>query len=152
LGKAGFEHYELSNFARPGYRSQHNSNYWKGIPYLGLGPSAHSFAAGKRSWNVAHNSHYIKMISEGKFPLQEEEILSAKDLFNEFVMTRLRISDGIDELEMASQFGHAWDEEQLETIGFYRKSGHILDEQGKVRLSLEGKFISDRIISDLFLS
>ncbi|MCB9231394.1 MAG: radical SAM family heme chaperone HemW [Bacteroidia bacterium] len=151
LEKAGLEHYELSNFARPGFRSRHNSSYWKGLPYLGLGPSAHSYQKGERSWNVANNALYIKELSRGNLPLQESEVLTPIDQFNEYVMTRLRISEGINEDELAARFGFGWNEEQLEVIGFYQQSGHILPGEGKVRLSLEGKFISDRIISELFL-
>jgi oxygen-independent coproporphyrinogen-3 oxidase len=95
LGAAGFEHYEVSNYARPGRRSRHNSNYWNHAHYLGFGPSAHSFQHGRRWWNVANVSTYCDKLGRGTLPLAGEETLTTDELFDEAVMLGLR-SDGID--------------------------------------------------------
>lgn len=90
----GFEHYEISNLAKPGHYSTHNTNYWKGEPYLGIGPSAHSFNGNSRQWNVRNNSQYINKIAEG-FGYFEQEQLSASDQYNEYMMTALRTTWGL---------------------------------------------------------
>ena len=94
--EAGFTHYELSNWARPGFESQHNSAYWDGTPYLGLGPSAHSYTAGHRWWNVSDIHLYIESLLQGALPIAEEEWLSPTELYEECVMLGLRTSQGID--------------------------------------------------------
>ena len=94
--EAGFTHYELSNWARPGFVSQHNSAYWDGTPYLGLGPSAHSYTAGHRWWNVSDIHLYIESLLQGALPIAEEEWLSPTELYEECVMLGLRTSQGID--------------------------------------------------------
>ncbi|MFN2437800.1 MAG: radical SAM family heme chaperone HemW [Chitinophagaceae bacterium] len=95
LRVAGYEHYEVSNFAKPGYRSQHNSSYWKGDKYLGIGPSAHSFTGYSRQWNVANNQQYIASIIVGILPM-ETELLTSADQLNEYIMISLRTMEGMD--------------------------------------------------------
>ncbi|MEP7253377.1 MAG: radical SAM family heme chaperone HemW, partial [Ginsengibacter sp.] len=100
MHEAGYEHYEISNFAKPGFRSCHNSSYWKGESYVGIGPSAHSYNGDARKWNIANNSLYIQSIKNNTIPF-EEEILTADQKLNEYVMTALRTIEGID-LEFVS--------------------------------------------------
>ncbi len=99
----GFLHYEISNFARPGFEARHNSNYWRQKNYLGLGPSAHSFNGSSRQWNIRNNQVYVRQIEMDLLPFEKEE-LRPKDLFNEYVMTRLRTSWGVNLTEMAQCF------------------------------------------------
>ena len=104
LNNAGFEHYEISNFAIPGYRSKHNSSYWQGKHYVGIGPSAHSFNGDSRQWNVANNALYIQAINNNILP-SEKEILTPHQQFNEYVMTALRTIDGIDLNYLTERYG-----------------------------------------------
>jgi oxygen-independent coproporphyrinogen-3 oxidase len=100
---AGYEHYEISNFAKPGWRSQHNASYWQGRPYLGLGPSAHSFNGSERKWNVSNNRIYIESINKGIIPA-ETEILTPVQKLNEYIMTSLRTMEGIKIERLNSAF------------------------------------------------
>src|SRR5690606_35728207 len=104
LGAEGFEHYEISNFAKPGRYARHNSNYWKGVPYLGVGPSAHSFDGESRQWNVPNNARYLKALQAGELPFQRET-LTEKDKLNEHIMTTLRTMWGLDLTVVESRFG-----------------------------------------------
>ncbi|HAJ82714.1 MAG TPA: coproporphyrinogen III oxidase, partial [Zunongwangia profunda] len=101
LKNAGFEHYEFSNYGKPGYFSQNNTAYWLGKPYLGIGPSAHSYDGNSRKWNIANNTLYIKAIERSELPLEVEE-LSITDRYNEYIMTRLRTYFGVDLVEVES--------------------------------------------------
>ena len=103
LTENGYEQYEISNFAKPGKHAIHNSNYWKGKHYLGIGPSAHSFNGVSRSWNIANNALYIKGIIAKELPLETEE-LSINDRFNEYVMISLRTKWGIDKNHVEKPF------------------------------------------------
>lgn len=104
--EAGFEHYEVSNFARPGGRSRHNSAYWNGTPYLGIGPGAHSFLDGQRWWNARSNARYLKAAAAGEFPGQQEaEALGAQDRFNEALITGLRRIEGVNPADLLQQTG-----------------------------------------------
>jgi oxygen-independent coproporphyrinogen III oxidase len=93
---AGYEHYEISNFAKPGMRSKHNSSYWSGSTYYGFGPSAHSFNGKSRQWNIANNALYITSLQKNTIPF-EEEILTATQQLNEYIMTSLRTMEGLDD-------------------------------------------------------
>ena len=95
LKAAGYEHYEISNFAKPGFRSRHNSSYWQGEKYIGIGPSAHSFNGNERSWNVSNNRQYIESLKKNQFAY-EKEILTPEEKLNEYVMTSLRTIEGMD--------------------------------------------------------
>ncbi|MEZ4858400.1 MAG: radical SAM family heme chaperone HemW [Flavobacteriaceae bacterium] len=148
--KRGFVNYEFSNFGKPGFESQNNLAYWQGKPYLGVGPSAHSFNGTTRSWNVANNLKYLKEIEAGKLPL-ERETLSKNDRYNEFVMTRLRTIWGINLSEVENTFGknyRAYIEQQAE---IHIKNQLLFEENGALKVTKKGKFLSDGIASDLFL-
>src|SRR6185503_4418719 len=95
LEEAGYEHYEISNFAKPGFRSKHNSSYWQGKKYLGIGPSAHSFNGVSRQWNISNNNIYIESLSKKEIPF-EKEILTDAQKLNEYIMTSLRTVEGLD--------------------------------------------------------
>lgn len=144
----GLEQYEISNFAKPGYISRHNSAYWLGEKYLGIGPSAHSYDQIERSWNVANNTRYIKAL-QNQTAFSEKEILSEKDRFNDYILTRLRTKWGIDWTEMkaiSEQLSHR----SKPVLDQYVQSGEVIKKGDVFTLSKAGKFISDAISSDLF--
>ncbi|MBL7764880.1 MAG: radical SAM family heme chaperone HemW [Chitinophagaceae bacterium] len=150
LSEAGFEHYEISSFAKPGYRAVHNSNYWKGVHYLGIGPSAHSFNGNSRQWNVANNILYARSISNNECPL-EMEILTPSQQLNERIMIGLRTSDGINLLSIQNSISpKEWTifSARLES---YQKEGFCAIEKGSIKLTRKGKLFADQIASDLFL-
>lgn len=148
--QAAYQHYEISNFAKEGQESKHNSNYWKGKPYLGIGPSAHSFNQHSRQWNVANNAAYIKAIQAQSIPYTVEE-LSIRDRFNEYLMTGLRTMWGVDLTKIRSDFGEEYLSYLLEHIPEFIHKKWLL-EQGKcLILSTEGKLFADQIASSLFL-
>lgn len=150
LEAAGYEHYELSNFAQPGHRSRHNSAYWTGAPYWGIGPSAHSYHHPVRSWNVSNNAKYIKRIESGKLPIKERETLSAKDQINEYLMTQLRLAAGIDLKHLREKLGFDLEVERQEDIEMNLKMGWMEKAEGHLRLTRSGKLLSNSLISDLF--
>lgn len=147
---SGFEHYEISNFARPGHHAVHNSSYWSGAPYLGIGPSAHSFNGHSRQWNIAHNPKYIKAIINQDSPFVETEELAQHDLFNEYVMTGLRLSRGVNE-DAIIEFGRAYLVHFKEGILPNIESGYVFVSNGKYTLTRKGKIFADRIASDCFI-
>lgn len=151
LNQAGFEHYEISNFAKPERYSQHNTNYWLGVHYLGLGPSAHSFNGTSRQWNVANNAQYLSAIAENKIPF-ELELLSKADVFNEYVMTSLRTQWGLDLQKITTDFGKAAKDNLLAVADEYRQKNWLLIDEDKVKLSAEGKLYADLIASELFIT
>ncbi len=144
-----YEHYEISNFCRPGFISKHNSSYWKGEKYLGIGPSAHSFDGNARSWNMRNNPLYIKAIDNGE-KWFEEEILSAKDKFNEYVLTSLRTSWGVDLNFIGESFGETMMNNLLAEAKEHLSEGRLYQEENILLLSEKGKFVADKITSDLF--
>ena len=148
LSNAGFEHYEISNFSKPGKRSRHNSSYWSGEPYLGLGPSAHSYNGMTRQWNVANNLKYNQALQLGVIPCEIEE-LSFGNRHNEFVMISLRKSEGINKSRFAQLFG----EQQLETLakGLRKYAGKVEEDSSSFRLTREGKLFADGIAGDVFV-
>ncbi len=148
LSRKGFEAYEISNFARAGYRSRHNSSYWKQIPYLGLGPSAHSFDLSSRQWNVASTQQYIKALRQGGDFFEREE-LSLRDRYNDYVMLSLRTSEGIDGNYLRSEFGTDWESYCLENIKSFIKTEKIHVCNGHFRLTKSGILISDHIMATL---
>lgn len=150
LTEVGFDHYEFSNFSLPHYHSVNNSAYWQGKPYLGIGPSAHSFYANQRSWNIANNKKYIQGI-QAKQPLIEREALSKIDQYNEFVMTGLRTEKGVALQDIKVRFGSKFAqlfEEQVEKHLTYK---HLFWDGDTVKVSQKAKFLVDGIASDLFL-
>ena len=145
-----FEHYEISNFAKEGFRSQHNSIYWRDEKYLGLGPSAHSYDGNSRQWNISNLTKYIQLIgnSEDYF---EKETLSLEDKFNEYVMTSLRTSWGCDIEKIERDYGKSYAHHFLKNIKKYLENGEMLKENNTYFLSEEGKLFADGIAADLFL-
>lgn len=148
LSAAGYEHYEISNFCKPGLYSRHNTSYWQGIPYLGCGPSAHSFDTHSREWNVPSLEKYISAI-EKQSRLYEKEELSLTTRYNEYVMTALRTRHGIDLTTLTTRFGRKLSEHCATTAAPYLKNGKLNQEEHHLRLTREGIFVSDGIISDL---
>ncbi len=147
--KNGYEQYEISNFCKPGFHSRHNSNYWKGVKYLGLGPSAHSFDGNSRQWNVSNNFRYIKSIAENKIP-SEKEILTTEQNFNEYMMTGLRTSTGISLEKVSTEFGEDYLSKLLTEAKNYLDCSKIILKRNHLILTNSGKLIADRISSDFF--
>ena len=149
LDAAGYEHYEISNFALPGFRSQHNSSYWQGKPYLGLGPSAHSFNGKCRQWNVSNNRLYLQSIENGQVPF-EIEWLTETQQFNEYIMTALRTIEGISLERIKAD----WGEEKTLALNLaalkYLQNGGLQINDNYLRLTVSGKFLADGIAADLF--
>ena len=146
---AGYEHYEISNFAKPGMRSRHNSSYWSGESYYGFGPSAHSFDGKKRRWNVSNNALYLRSIHNNQIPY-EEEILTTTQQLNEYIMTSLRTKEGLDLEILMRRFGK--DKRlQLEAICSRHIENKKMEmQEGKLILTKEGKLFADGIAADLF--
>lgn len=149
LKSNNFIHYEISNFGKEGFFSQHNSNYWKGKPYLGVGPSAHSYDGKNRSWNLANNSLYLKNLHENKLA-NEVEVLSENDRFNELVMIRLRTIYGLDELEVKANFPKEFYTDFLEEMKPHLENETVEYSNGIYRITDKGKFLADGIASSLF--
>lgn len=148
LQKAGYEHYEISNFALPGHRSKHNSSYWQQEKYLGIGPSAHSYNGTARMWNIANNVTYMKSIEQGEIPL-EKEILTPAQRLNEYIMTSLRTMEGMD-LQTIEHKYSADERRRIEKLlEKIPKNLWILDGS-IIKLTDEGKLFADGIASDLF--
>lgn len=147
---AGFVHYEISNFGKPGFFSIHNSNYWKQVNYIGLGPSAHSFNGYSRQWNIRDVRKYIKSVNAGS-PLFEKEELDNKTRFNEYIMTTLRTMWGIDLEYVERIFNKEGYDYILNTAGKLINYGLMKQENKTLVLTNQGKMISDNIISELML-
>ena len=145
----GFVHYELSNFGKPDYFSRNNSAYWLGKPYLGFGPSAHSFNGTQRSWNVRNNSKYIQSLQENILPM-ETETLTLTDRYNEYVMTGLRTVWGVSLAKVENEFGKHFKDYLLKQAEPHFEHELLYLEDDKLRVSKKGKFLSDGIASDLF--
>ena len=146
----GFIHYEISNFAREGFISKHNSSYWKQIPYLGLGPSAHSFNRSSRQWNVSDVKKYIRSISSGNVPFEREE-LDKLTVFNEYVMTSLRTMWGIDLEHVEAFYDKELHDYLVNLSGKYIRYGLMRREKNTLVLTDQGKMISDNIIAELLM-
>lgn len=150
LEAAGYEHYEISNFALPDWHSRHNSSYWQGKAYLGIGPSDHSFNGHSRQWNVANNAAYIKSITAGEIPAEIESLTTAMQ-FNEYIMTALRTSAGCNLEWVAEKFGAA------QCLRLQQESRQFVDKgwmeaQGEtLRLTKAGRLFADGIAADLFI-
>lgn len=149
--KAGMIHYEVSNFGKEGYFSKHNTSYWQGRPYLGVGPSAHSFNGTTRSWNVANNAKYLKALEKGVLPLEVEQ-LSIEDRFNEAVMIGLRTIWGIDLQKIESEFGADRSGQLHKNFQKYIDNGLLeISEGNYLKATKKGMFLIDGIASDLFI-
>ena len=146
---AGYEHYEISNFALPGYHSRHNSSYWKGIPYLGLGPGAHSYDGSSRRWNLSNVTEYIAT-PEGADVPHEVEQLSTEERYDERIITELRTAQGIDLTQLLTDFGPTYHQHCLQCAAPYIEQKQLIrtaDEH--LRLTPESIFISDAIMREL---
>lgn len=146
---AGYNHYEISNFAKPTMQSKHNSSYWQRKNYFGFGPSAHSFTGKSRRWNVANNALYIQSLKNNIIPF-EEEILTPTQQLNEYIMTSLRTMEGLDFAIVTQNFGKEFTDKLLAASSKYTKTGKIKIEQNKIILTKEGKLFADGIAADLF--
>lgn len=146
LSTAGFEHYEISNFAKPGFRSRHNSSYWQGKKYAGFGPSAHSFDGHFRWWNIANNSIYIESINKGVIPFEKEE-LTVVQRTNEYIMISLRTVEGLD----LSKITKETSDKLREASRKYREQGLLTLDNNFLQLTREGKLLADGIAADLFV-
>ncbi len=150
LTSNGFAHYEISNFAKDEKYARHNTNYWNGTHYLGIGPSAHSFNGTSRSWNISNNALYMQGIAESS-PAQEREVLTWEDRINEYMMTSLRTMWGIDRHIVEQRFGKEQMSDLLKLAERYIQSGHLNYDEQHLRLSEKGKQLADRIASELFV-
>ena len=146
--QAGYIHYEISNFAKEGWYSKHNSAYWQGKPYLGIGPSAHSFDGTSRQWNVAHNAKYIKALAENKLAF-EKEILTPEQQYNEYLLTGLRTIWGCDirKIELISDI---YKNHFLKLVSEYLNADQMMEKDGIYSLTKAGKLFADRIAMELF--
>lgn len=149
MHKAGYEHYEISNFSLPGHRSKHNSSYWKGIPYLGIGPAAHSFNGSTRQWNVANNQQYIRDIGNGIIPATTEELTPVQQL-NEYIMISIRTIEGCDVNKVDQLRGTINKNEFDQQVQQFVANGWMLAKNNFIKLTPEGKLFADKIAADLF--
>lgn len=151
LGDRGYEQYEVSNFSLPGYESQHNTSYWEGKKYLGVGPSAHSYDQHSRQFNISNNPLYINSINRGELPFTLEKLTRA-DHINEFLLTRLRTSKGVDMGELQASYNFDIRREHIDYLARLQRDGLALIDQESIVLTRRGKLLADRIASDLFIS
>ncbi len=151
----GYEHYEISNFAKPGHYARHNSSYWLGAPYLGIGPAAHSFNGSSRQWNIAHNANYLKTIAEnhalGYYPPQlfEIESLTPAQRYNEYIMTSLRTNWGCNVLHIKN-IQEKFETYFLHHVQPYLRSGLIINDKTVFFLTDQGRLLADKIATELF--
>jgi oxygen-independent coproporphyrinogen III oxidase len=146
--KQGYQHYEISNFCKPGFMAVHNSSYWRGEAYIGVGPAAHSFNGLSRQHNVKSNTRYLQLMEQGK-PYWEEETLSVNDQYNEYVLTRLRTSWGCSLDEIENRFGSKNLAHFMQRLK--KHADYIVCRQGSVTLNRKGKHFADGIAADLFV-
>lgn len=151
LTSNNYQHYEISNFAKEGHYAKHNTNYWKGKQYLGIGPSAHSYNGNSRSWNINNNAKYSQGINNGH-PTLEEEKLTVEDRFNEYIMTSLRTVWGVNIQKIEKDFGYDYVQHFKKEIEPFLNSGEVeIQKDQAYILTSKGKLIADRIASDLFI-
>ena len=144
LKSAGFEHYEISNFAKPGFRSIHNSSYWQGIPYIGIGAAAHSFDINTRSWNVANLQEYINTINKGQNP-SEKEIIDEITEYNDLIVTALRTKDGICLTNLKDKYKNYL----ITNARRFINGGMMQIKNNHLSFKRKGLYISDSIMRDL---
>ena len=151
LTSAGYEQYEISNYAKLGFHSRHNSGYWHGMRYLGLGPSAHSFNGEKRWYNIAHTIKYNNLVKDDNLKVKREEILTPDERFNELVFTALRTKIGVDLQDLRIRFGESSYNQLLRQTKKYIDAGNMHILNGRLSLTHKGIYISDSIISDFMI-
>ncbi len=149
MRRNGYLHYEISNFAQPNHLARHNSNYWLGVPYLGIGPSAHSFDGTSRQWNVAHNPDYIKQLKNHKLPFTKED-LTPEQRYNEYVMTTLRTLWGCDPSVIGKRFGAHFLKYFNQKIVEFVQNETVTTDGKKYFLTDKGRLLADRISMELF--
>ncbi len=150
LVEAGYEHYEISNFCKPGYHSKHNSSYWRRSPYLGIGPSAHSYNQSSRQFNVRNNALYIRSIKEGTIPF-EMEILTRENKINEYILTTLRTSWGCDMNFLKSELNEDLLQRHEQYISRLMVQSLAVIQDGTLKLTRNGKLFADKIAEDLMV-
>jgi oxygen-independent coproporphyrinogen-3 oxidase len=146
----GYEQYEISNFSFPGQYSRHNSNYWRGIPYLGIGPSAHSYNGSQRQWNVRNNQKYLHALAQNRLD-SETETLSMANRVNEYIMTSLRTKWGMDLDFLKNNFGAGQSEKIEKSAARFLEEGHLQQDKNIITLTQKGKLFADHIASGLFV-
>jgi oxygen-independent coproporphyrinogen III oxidase len=151
LGSAGYDHYEISNFCKPGLHSKHNSSYWLQKKYLGIGPSAHSYDGRSRQFNVRNNPFYIQSIEQGKVPFKLE-ILSRANKINEYLLTTLRTNWGCDVEHLVNEFDYDLMKERSETLKVFFANRLLEKKDRFLLLTCKGKLLADKIASDLFMA
>ncbi|MCB9282892.1 MAG: radical SAM family heme chaperone HemW [Lewinellaceae bacterium] len=149
MAARGYEHYEISNFAKPGRHSKHNSSYWLGEPYLGIGPAAHSFNGDTRQWNIANNARYLQTLSEGRLAF-ELETLTPANRFNEYVMTSLRTQWGCN-LAHIQSLPEDFSNHFLASIQRFVAEGQVVRQGDVFTLSRQGKLVADHIAAECFV-
>jgi oxygen-independent coproporphyrinogen-3 oxidase len=150
LAQEGYEHYEISSFAKPGLRSRHNSSYWSGEKYLGLGPSAHSFNGESRQWNISNNALYVQSIQNGLIPF-EKELLSNIQQLNEYIMTSLRTREGLSFAVIRDRYGDQIASALKESGSRFIGRGHLEERDNHFILTKEGKLFADAIAAEMFV-
>jgi oxygen-independent coproporphyrinogen-3 oxidase len=147
-----YEHYEISNLAQPGMYAIHNTNYWKGIPYLGIGPSAHSFDGRSRRWNIANNALYARNVLQESKLIYEEEVLTATQRLNEYVMTSLRTKWGLDLGKVEREWNSDIAMEIEKASHLFQEKKWILQEGKVLILANAGKMYADKVAGEMFVS
>ena len=147
----GYDHYEISNLAKPGHHAVHNTNYWRGLPYLGIGPSAHSFDGKSRRWNIANNALYTKSILLNNELTYEEEKLTPTEHLNEYIMTSLRTMWGCDLQKIRNEWGEDYAKQVVESSYEFRERKWLTEQDNKLILTPAGKLFADRIAGALFV-
>lgn len=150
LAKAGYEQYEISNYALPGFRSRHNSAYWQRKEYIGYGPAAHSYSDKKRSWNIRNNALYMKSIERGERAFEDEE-LSRIDIFNEMIMTGLRLKEGVKISDLMNYLPQEYSKEWLRSVEELEAESKIEMNNGRIKLTAQALFFADGISAKLFI-
>lgn len=146
----GYEHYEISNFAKPGHYALHNTNYWRGLPYLGIGPSAHSYNGNSRRWNISNNALYIKNIFENIAVHEEEQLTSIQHL-NEYIMTSLRTMWGCDLEKISKQWGDDFAGVIEKSSNQFQERKWLLQQEKKLILTNAGKLFADKVAAEMFI-
>ena len=149
LERAGYLHYEVSNFSKPGFESRHNSNYWRNKKYLGLGPSAHSYNGTSRQFNVSNNTQYLKSISQDSLPATIE-ILSHNDRINEYLLTSLRTSWGTDLDKLKIEFNYDILVRHGRYVDTLIQNDLAVLKEHSIFLTRKGRLLADKIASELF--
>lgn len=151
LTQKGYDHYEISNFSLPDFHSRHNSSYWRGVKYLGVGPSAHSYDGISRQFNVANNAIYVRKIDSGEVPF-DREVLTREDKINEYFFIKLRTAAGCDLDFLMEEYAFGLSDEQENYVDQLVKLGKVIFNGHQIILTNKGKLLADKIASDLFVS